>query len=103
MAYEKGTTIRFEIDTTDKDGNLVDPDQSGSQYQVSIKIANASTDNVEISETNISDKRDSEGEFHYHWQTSTSLTEGQYEVTVKSTITGDEILNTDFVKLVDVK
>jgi len=99
--YEKGTTARFETVFRDEDGDPIEPDQvNPGDHDVQIEITDLSADEVMVSDTEMQEISDTE--FRYDWQTTEGMNLGEYEVEVKGGFDGDEALNRDQIKLVDI-
>jgi len=97
--YEKGTTARFETVFRDEDGNAIEPDLVGAgDHDVQIEIKDLSNRSVVVSTTEMEEV--SSTEFRFDWQTTEDLESGEYEVEVKGSFQGNEVLNRDRVKLV---
>jgi len=93
--YEKGTTARFETVFRDENGEPVQPDAS---EDVEIEIKDASNQDAVVQPTAMEEI--SATEFRFDWQTTEDLETGEYEIEVKGTFQGNEVLNRDRVKLV---
>jgi len=98
--YEVGDTARFRTVFKDTRGNVVEPDATNGDHDVQIEITDLSADEVMVSDTEMQEISDTE--FRYDWQTTEGMNLGEYEVEVKGGFDGDEALNRDQIKLVDI-
>jgi len=96
--YEKGTTARFETIFRDENGDPISPDIVDGSRDVQIEIKDLSNRDVVVSSTDMEELSDTE--FRFDWQTTEDLESGEYEVEVKGSFQGNEVVNRDRVKLV---
>lgn len=98
--FEFGDTARFKARFKDNEGEIIEPDESGGDHEVSIQISELATDTV-VEEEEMDELSDTE--FKYDWQTTEDLNIGEYEVEVRGTFQNDVSLSRDRVRLVRTK
>lgn len=99
--YEAGDTARFRSVFRDTQGEVIEPDVSNGDHDVTIEIKDLSADQVMVSNTEMDEISDTE--FRYDWQTTEGMNLGEYEIEVRGGFQGDDSLNRDLVRLVRVK
>jgi len=99
--YEAGDTARFRTVFKDTQGNVIEPDSSSGDHDVTIEVTDLSADEVMVQTSDMEEVSDTV--FRYDWQTTEGMNLGEYEVEVRGAFQGDDALNRDIVKLVRTK
>jgi len=99
--YERGDTARFRTVFKDTQGNIVEPDATNGDHDVTVEITDLSAEEVMVDDADMEEISDTA--FRYDWQTTEGMNLGEYEVEVKGVFQEDDALNRDIVKLVRTK
>lgn len=97
--FEKGNTIRILATVTDEDGNVVEPDEIDSVDQIFIEIKDSDKQTVMLD--TMMDSL-SNTQFYKNWSTTKGMTNGEYEIEIRSSVSGQTVLNRDKIQLTDI-
>jgi len=98
--FELGDTVRFKTVFKD-DGVAQEPDATNGDHDVQITVENLSTDELMVDEAEMNEV--SNTEFNYDWQTTQGMMQGEYSVEATGSFGGDEAVNRDVIRLVNIK
>lgn len=94
--FEKGNTVYINTTFSDSDDNVVEPDST----EAFIRILDLDTGDVMVGTTQMNQVFTTQ--YQFPWDTTEGMNTGEYEIKAFGEISGDDIVNRDRIKLVDI-